>query len=714
MNEFKEASVKNEATPQIIPTQESDDIPQLTSLSPPLDKDENNSNISDVAKAQIDDDVELEDKEQQRHQNQHQVSSTPPPSRTQESLQSPLTPTPTFQLFKEDGVEVVESEISTVGKKDTLALDDEVEAVVEMTGTTVVESAKETSITLFSSIKEIEQAEELKSKRDQDQDQGKGEKEDEEEEEGSKVMEEVVVTEEESLVVEGKSLEIEETSLEVEKKQVVEDEEGDEDLAIAEKELVLVFEDKENEQEQEDVEVTVQNDDFAIMEELLSANFDAAVLDDSKAIETVVEPLPANIQTEDQQLQAEEVNLTEMFEEELVELEAPEELEPEDAEVPVEQEQILTQKEAVETVGLEAPFGSVAGETVDCVVPILDEEIENDCHPEDVAIPEVLEIVAVEQVESTETPLVNASAPLTVEAVTVEVQAINVEEIAIVDEDIQDVKTVAQEEATSLESESDLALAVVKIMEVVETAPVDENEVVESDITPVEEEVAIKSIDEDIEDTEMDQPDIESEELSSEEDSYEIVDEQIEIHESSKYVSNGIEEAPVGTSEPQSSKKVEIDEFVIGLMETVESLEVLVVESSFKEVEAEKVVEMDEVPSGSTLLESEASLEVSKTDISSAEEISLSIDQIDPTCVSHKFVWNHGGRSVKVTGSFDNWKESVELKKNNDAFEAIIGLDRTKVIHFKFVVDGQWLCASDLATEFDHGGNQNHILHALV
>ncbi|KAF9332602.1 hypothetical protein BG006_004525 [Podila minutissima] len=788
-NEFKEVSVENEATPQIIPTQESGDTPKLTLLSPPLDKDENNGNISDVAKAQIDDNVELEDKEQQNHQHQHQVLSTPPPSRTHESPQSPLTPTPTLQLFKEGGTEAVmsiceqqqqeeesqplqktatqinfttmirnfelsmdgaietlyapeaapldaiklvkESEISTVAKTKLSALDDEVEVMVETmvetNGIAVVESVKETLISLPSAIKGIEQQEALKPEQDQDQGKGRGEEEDEEE--GSKAIEEVVGTEEESLAVEGeslvvegksleKSLEVEEKSLEIEEGQVVEAEEENEDVEIAEEDSVLVVEAKEDKQEREDAELIVQDDDVAIKEEAIS---DAAVLNESEAIETVKEPLPIETQSEDQQLQVEEVKLIEMIDEESVELEAPEELEPKDAEAPVEQEQTPTQLEAVETVELEGvPLGSVAGETVDSVVPILDEEIKEVCHSEEVATPEVLEAISVEQVESTETPLVDASALLTVsEAVTVEVQAVNVEEIAIVDKDIQDIEAAAQEEATSLVSESELALKVVKSAEVIEVAPVDEHEVFESHIAAIEEEIAIESIDEDIEDTETDQSYIEIEGPSSEEDSESeiaemIVDEQIEIQESTKDAFYEIEEASEGTTEPESSK-IEINEVVLRLGETVASLEVLIIGSSFEEeTEAEKVVEKDEVPSKSTFLETEASLEVSETDAGSAEEIPLVVDHIDPTCVSHKFVWNHSGQSVKVTGTFDNWKASVDLKKNDDAFEATVDLDRSKVIHFKFVVDGQWLCASDLVTELDHIGNKNHVLHALV
>ncbi|KAG0027384.1 hypothetical protein BGZ82_009021 [Podila clonocystis] len=597
------------------------------------------------------------------------------------------------------------SEIYTVVKEDLSTLD-EAEAVVKTIGITAVESAEDPLISLPSAVEEMEQSKELKPEQNQNQNQEEEEKEDEEEEdeeeEGSKAIEEVVATEEESLVVEEKLLEVEEKWLEVEEKHVLEAEEEDKDVVIAEEEFVV--EEKENKQEQEDVEVALQDDEVSIEEEEdFSTSFDAAVLDDCEAIETADEPLPTtDIQGEDQQLQVEEANLTMMIAEESVESEASEEqeTEPEDVEAPIEQEQVPTQQEVAETVKLEVPLDSVANEAIDSVVSILDEEIKEVCHPEEVATPEILEAASVEQAESTEVPLVDDSAPLIEsEAVMVEVQAIGVEEIAIVDEDTQDFEAAAQVEVTSLVRESELALEVVKTTEVIEAAHVDENEI---------------DTDEDIEDAETDQLAIENEEQLSEEDSESeiaetIVDEQLELQESIKGASTKIEEVPENTSEPEWSKKIEIDRAILSLEESVGVLEVSVVE-----VEVEKVVEKDEIPSESIFLESDATTEVSVTDTNSAEEIPPVVDQIDPTCVSHKFVWNHGGQSVKVTGTFDNWQASVDLKKSDDAFEAIVGLNRTKLIHFKFVVDGQWLCASDLVTEFDHSGNQNHVLYALV
>ncbi|KAF9567709.1 hypothetical protein EC968_003168 [Mortierella alpina] len=81
-----------------------------------------------------------------------------------------------------------------------------------------------------------------------------------------------------------------------------------------------------------------------------------------------------------------------------------------------------------------------------------------------------------------------------------------------------------------------------------------------------------------------------------------------------------------------------------------------------------------------------------------------------------KFHWKHGGEIVKVTGTFDDWKETVHLRKvpsTRDEFAAIVDLDRTKHIQFKFVVDGVWRCSTEFATEYDCNGNLNNVLTAL-
>ncbi|KAG0322493.1 hypothetical protein BGZ97_006063 [Linnemannia gamsii] len=85
--------------------------------------------------------------------------------------------------------------------------------------------------------------------------------------------------------------------------------------------------------------------------------------------------------------------------------------------------------------------------------------------------------------------------------------------------------------------------------------------------------------------------------------------------------------------------------------------------------------------------------------------------------VAHTFQWKNGGGVVKVTGTFDNWEESIVLKKvrgNQDQSEIIIDLDRTQKTLFKFIVDGQWKCTDEFPTEYDSVGNLNNVLPALA
>ncbi|KAF9090830.1 hypothetical protein BGX23_005665 [Mortierella sp. AD031] len=83
---------------------------------------------------------------------------------------------------------------------------------------------------------------------------------------------------------------------------------------------------------------------------------------------------------------------------------------------------------------------------------------------------------------------------------------------------------------------------------------------------------------------------------------------------------------------------------------------------------------------------------------------------------AHTFQWKNGGSVVKVTGTFDNWAESIVLKKvpgNQDQSEIIVDLDRSQKTLFKFIVDGEWKCTDEYSTEYDSIGNLNNVLPAL-
>ncbi|KAG9062402.1 hypothetical protein KI688_005317 [Linnemannia hyalina] len=84
--------------------------------------------------------------------------------------------------------------------------------------------------------------------------------------------------------------------------------------------------------------------------------------------------------------------------------------------------------------------------------------------------------------------------------------------------------------------------------------------------------------------------------------------------------------------------------------------------------------------------------------------------------VAHTFLWKNGGDVVKITGTFDNWGESIVLKKvqgNPDQSKVAIDLDRSQKNLFKFIVDGQWRCSDEFPTEYDNIGNLNNVLPAF-
>ncbi|KAG0049287.1 hypothetical protein BGZ83_005897 [Gryganskiella cystojenkinii] len=91
-------------------------------------------------------------------------------------------------------------------------------------------------------------------------------------------------------------------------------------------------------------------------------------------------------------------------------------------------------------------------------------------------------------------------------------------------------------------------------------------------------------------------------------------------------------------------------------------------------------------------------------------------DVIPAPKIAHTFEWKQGGGIVKVTGTWDNWTGPTVLKRvpgNQGRFEAIVDLDRTQKVLFKFIVDGLWKCTDEFETEYDQSGNQNNVLRPI-
>ncbi|KAK3806739.1 MAG: hypothetical protein J3Q66DRAFT_358348 [Benniella sp.] len=92
----------------------------------------------------------------------------------------------------------------------------------------------------------------------------------------------------------------------------------------------------------------------------------------------------------------------------------------------------------------------------------------------------------------------------------------------------------------------------------------------------------------------------------------------------------------------------------------------------------------------------------------------VSTQSLKPGVVSQKIHWRHGGHHINLTGTFDNWTQTVTLVWDGDSFSGVVDLDRTQPNQFKFVVDGSWMCSSDYATEHDGHGNINNVLPPLA
>ncbi|KAF2503383.1 hypothetical protein BU16DRAFT_521972 [Lophium mytilinum] len=75
---------------------------------------------------------------------------------------------------------------------------------------------------------------------------------------------------------------------------------------------------------------------------------------------------------------------------------------------------------------------------------------------------------------------------------------------------------------------------------------------------------------------------------------------------------------------------------------------------------------------------------------------------------SYTFTWEHNANEVFVTGTFDDWKQSVKLEKEDGIFKKTVELPKQKV-EYKFVVDGNWVTNDTAPGEYD-GPNYNNIL----
>ncbi|CAM9242818.1 unnamed protein product [Phaeothamnion confervicola] len=73
------------------------------------------------------------------------------------------------------------------------------------------------------------------------------------------------------------------------------------------------------------------------------------------------------------------------------------------------------------------------------------------------------------------------------------------------------------------------------------------------------------------------------------------------------------------------------------------------------------------------------------------------------------FRWEHGGRQVYITGTFNNWERQIPMHRSGNDFTYIHNLKKGKHA-FKFIVDDEWRFAPDQPTVADIEGRVNNFI----
>lgn len=86
-------------------------------------------------------------------------------------------------------------------------------------------------------------------------------------------------------------------------------------------------------------------------------------------------------------------------------------------------------------------------------------------------------------------------------------------------------------------------------------------------------------------------------------------------------------------------------------------------------------------------------------------QLSAAEDDVVPTV----FRWEHGGRDVYITGTFNGWTRQIPMHRSGNDFTYIHNLKRGKHA-FKFIVDDEWRFAPDQPTVADIEGRINNFI----
>lgn len=82
---------------------------------------------------------------------------------------------------------------------------------------------------------------------------------------------------------------------------------------------------------------------------------------------------------------------------------------------------------------------------------------------------------------------------------------------------------------------------------------------------------------------------------------------------------------------------------------------------------------------------------------------------LDDETVPTVFRWEHGGRQVYITGTFNGWSRQIPMHRSGNDFTYIHNLKRGKHA-FKFIVDDEWRFAPDQPTVADIEGRINNFI----
>lgn len=80
-------------------------------------------------------------------------------------------------------------------------------------------------------------------------------------------------------------------------------------------------------------------------------------------------------------------------------------------------------------------------------------------------------------------------------------------------------------------------------------------------------------------------------------------------------------------------------------------------------------------------------------------------DAVIPTV----FKWEHGGKHVYITGTFNNWEKQIPMHRSGNDFSYVHNLKKGKHA-YKFIVDDEWRFAPDQPTIADIEGRINNFI----